>query len=234
MMQRTFSSLTLAALGGWLALACGGSATSSEGKGSSCSDLCEQAATCSKRPSSEDCTKTCTDNELINRGAQEVISQCALEADCNTSNPIATLECLDEGIGELETSEEAKKFCDGSRDKLSSCSDTKDEDCRRMAKLFGDELLKELNECIAKNDSCQAAQTCIVFELVARVDVNDLQNPSNPDSFFGAIAAVFGGELPDLGIPGIGTGTDDGDDDTGAGGEANDDVPPPTGGGAQD
>lgn len=244
-----------------LAPACGGkSASSTEGKASSCAEFCSQANECDSASDVDDCKESCTESDLLSRGGQEVLSSCLIESGCDESNPFRTLDCISDGIEELPPSDTLTAFCEH-LEELSSClggdaalpapggtggsssggstSGTAAEpgSCLASGGLLSDELLTELNECFASTD-CATIQTCVGFELVARIDLTTLANPESATGFQGALIGLLGGIVENLGsafnfgptFPGA-TPAPDSPDGTG-GSDSGPNEPAPTSGGS--
>lgn len=213
-----------------LASGCGQTSpvTSAQDKDDACAATCEQVKTCSAELDVESCVKRCVQDDSLSRAGQEAVAKCQEKQACETANAIPTLACILNEVKDVPASEAGENFCTKSLKNATTCqaeltpagggeSPAPDpEQCSDLIALAADEFLTDLNDCLDGSKSCQAAQSCLVIALAARVDVAAIQNPKPGDpGLIGLLGGLFGGSLDFSGF-----GLPPGDSQPGTGGDA--------------
>jgi len=165
-----------------LALACGGQTTpghSNQGKDAACAEACEQAAECGVEIDPVDCNETCTEDEIVSRSGQELLTACAALAECDTVAGTDTLECIEEGLLELPVTEAQEAFCTTSLVRIAECGETafgaaEVESCLSGVAVLSEEFVGELSEC-GDRSTCDAVNLCVNLELLAAIDQEQLE-----------------------------------------------------------
>lgn len=219
--QNRSSLLCVVALCG-MAAACGGNTDSDDegsggrsgdetpsaagdGKEESCAEFCASVDACGQAPAEVDCSSLCTENTLVSRGGQEVLSACLAEAGCETTDPLALADCLEDGLEDLPLTEVAEQFCNETAPGLSEClgqpaAEGATADCLETIPLLSDAVITNLSECVA--DGCEGADSCLGLTLAAAIGFENLEALEGlglGDSLGGLVPGFGGGAEPGMG-----------------------------------
>ncbi|HSC89148.1 MAG TPA: hypothetical protein VLC09_17825 [Polyangiaceae bacterium] len=189
-------------------------ATSSAGKDAACADTCELLAECDASLDVEECTASCAKDDSISRGAQEAILECLGELGCEQAQSADALTCLLAAIADVPPSAAGETFCNESLARWDECSaetqptgaagapaELPDADtCLLSISAGSDELLTDLNECLAADKSCQSAQFCVGLQVAPYVQAAQNPQPGTVD-FVQLLGALLGGSRPIPGAP---------------------------------
>lgn len=185
---------------------CGGTVGSSfEGKEATCERYCEQQVECGVSNSADTCREQCTDNELVSRSGQEVLTECFALQDCDSQNVLALADCIEDGIEDLPVSATAQQFCNVAMPNVNECSGDDAQasfdsgDCEETAAFLSDEILTDINECAEK--SCASMQTCLIGVFIAAAGSAGLDDLGSLDDILGGgfddmMPTEDGGEAP--------------------------------------
>jgi hypothetical protein len=177
--------------------------SSAEGKEDTCAEFCTALSTCEGFDDT-DCESNCADAQSTSRGGQEVLTSC-FDADvCDASEleGLAALACVTDGLGDLELSSAAEKYCNDSVDAINACLGMEPAEnpfgsCEDTIALASDELLEGLNDCA--EEDCENVETCVFLQAVLALPVDVLSGLEEGDelspallSQILAIGVVFG------------------------------------------
>jgi len=193
-----------------LAAGCGGQTTpgsSNEGKDASCTELCEQAAECDTEMDVAGCVESCTDNELVSREGQELLTDCTAKDECEEVSTLEAAACLEDGLFDLPITQAQEDFCRITLGDLAECggnslADDDIDTCLSGVALLSDEFTTDLSECTERR-TCDLVNLCAGLKLVTAVDEEQLQALLDSSAAMGdlgglgALGDLFG-SLPDL------------------------------------
>jgi hypothetical protein len=193
-----------------LAAGCGGQTTpgsSNEGKDASCTELCEQAAECGAEMDVSACEESCTDNEVVSRAGQELLTECTTSDECEQISILGTVACLEDGLFDLPITEAQEDFCRITLGDLAECGgralgDGDIDACLSGAALLADEFITELGECTERR-SCDLVNVCAGLKVLTAVDEDQLQALLDSSAAMGDLGGLGAledllGSLPDL------------------------------------
>lgn len=181
------------------------SSAAADGKEESCGAFCASIEACGQVAAEVDCSSVCTENTLVSRGGQEVLAACIAEAGCDTTDPLALADCLEDGLEDLPLTEVAEQFCNETAPAISECLGTPaaegaTADCLETIPLLSDDLLGELSECV--EDGCAGADTCLGLTFVTAIGYENLEALGDlgfGDALGGLVPGFGGGTEPGMG-----------------------------------
>lgn len=178
-----------------------------DGKEESCAEFCASVEVCGQTTGEVDCASVCTGNTLVSRGGQEVLAECIAEAGCDTTNPLALADCLEDGLEDLPLTEVATAFCSETLPAISECLGTaigegSTEDCLETIPLLSDDLLRALGKCV--DDGCEGSDTCLGLTFVTAIGYENLEalGELGFGDALGGLIPGFGGGTPQPGMGG--------------------------------
>jgi hypothetical protein len=141
-----------------------------QGKEQTCEEECKLLQSCDKSIDVSSCESDCATNDAISLQGQEVITSCVREQECDQSNPVRLVDCIDDGLGVLEPSPAGQAFCAGTLDVFAECTNTKlnnadRDDCLDGVSILTDEVVSHLTDCSASKETCETRQLCAALVL---------------------------------------------------------------------
>jgi hypothetical protein len=166
MLRRFWTSALWVATWG-LVSACAGKATNYQaaGKQATCAEQCKALGECDDSVDVDKCADDCASNEALSLEGQEVVTVCLEEQECEGTNTVQLLDCIDDGLGGLPPSATGEAFCSKSMDRLADCRGTEireadRSDCLDAISLLTDDVVSSLNDCAESKKSCETLQLC--------------------------------------------------------------------------
>lgn len=193
---------------------CGGQTTpgsSNAGKEAACAELCQQTAACDDSVDAAECEQNCTEDELLSRSGQELLTECLAQDECGELDASETLACLEDGLFDLPLTEAQEDFCEVSLEHIADCNQrelSRDEveNCRGSVVALSDEFVTELSEC-TERPNCDRVNACVTLKALAAINEDQLEqlfggageglgSLVDLEDLFGSIAGSLGGAGP--------------------------------------
>lgn len=191
-----------------------GPASSNDGKGQSCQEICDAADECDNLDT-DNCVEDCQSNTAVSRAGQEALTECLVKLDCepDESDFAEALLCVPNRLDDLELSDTQRKYCEETVPAINECNGTEAVDsllgsCEESIGLVSDELLAGYNQC--GEEDCVQMSICLLQEIFKTVDLStigdlDLEGELSPALLsdllaLGVVVGSWGAGGEDLGF----------------------------------
>lgn len=177
--------------------ACGGQTTpghSNQGKDASCAELCTRSAECNAEIDVSECTESCTEDEVISRDGQELLTNCTASEECAEVQTLETLACIEDGLFDLPITEAQEDFCTFTLERIAECGDSPlgDNDvdnCLSGVAVMSEEFVTELTEC-GERRTCELVNVCVGLQVLTALDEETLENVLGAEAGSGGLGSL--------------------------------------------
>jgi hypothetical protein len=194
---------------------CGGQTTpgsSNQGKDAACAELCAQRAECDGEVDAAECTEACTEDEVLSRSGQDLLTTCFASDECEVVDSLDALACLEDGLFDLPLTEAQEDFCTLSLERIAECGGSElgendVDNCLSGVGVISEEFATELSEC-GERRTCELVNACVGLKVLTSLDEDQLEQLLGEsgtgglgsfgglEDLFGSIGGSLGGAGP--------------------------------------